>query len=110
MLTAAMIAGTAISTAAFDQPGQCTVTGYGTFDCDVVVDGQSLSFSLPDGGTLAFTLLEPALGVGYLLSPNAKAGQGITEMDGFAPIMDEPGCWARDQFEFCAMVFAGEAM
>ena len=32
---------------AFAQPGQCTVTGYGTFDCDVVVDGDGLHLAFP---------------------------------------------------------------
>ncbi len=95
---------------AFAQPGQCTVTGYGTFDCDVAVDGGGLSFALPDGDILAFTLVEPELGIGYLIASDAKPGQSPDEMAGLAPVADKPGCWARDEFEFCAMVFAGEAM
>ncbi len=109
MLAAAVFAGAAgMATLAAAQPGQCRVTGFGEFDCDVVLDGGGLSFSLPDGSTLAFTLEEAELGSAYLIGADAKPGQRPQELRDFIPGA-EPGCWMReDGFEFCAFVFEGE--
>ena len=109
MLAAAMIAGAAISTPAAAQPGQCSVTGIGTFDCEVVVDGGGFSFGLPDGDVLAFTLTEPSAGLAYLVRADAKPGQSPRELDEFAAVPGKPGCWAAENgYQFCAMVFEGE--
>jgi hypothetical protein len=109
MLAAAIFAGAAVSTPALAQPGQCSVTGLGTFDCDVVVDGGGFSFATPDGDVLAFTLVEPHLGLAYLIPSNAKPGQRPRELDEFTPVLGKPGCWAgQDDYQFCALVFEGE--
>lgn len=86
-------------------PGQCTVTGFGAFDCDVVLDGGGLTFELPDGRTFAFALIEEGVGTGYLIAADAAPGARPTELAGFKPVAEKPGCWARgEDFEFCAMV------
>ncbi|HEY0034978.1 MAG TPA: hypothetical protein VGB81_17080 [Devosia sp.] len=109
MLVAAVMAGAAIGTSAVAQPGQCSVTGYGTFDCDVVIDGGGFSFALPDGQVLAFTLSEADLGSAFLLAADAQPGKRPRELDDFKPKQSKPGCWVReDGFEFCALVFEGE--
>ena len=111
MLAAALLAGAAMMVIpAWAQPGQCSVTGAGTFACDVVVDGGGFSFGLPNGAVLAFTLSEPGLGTAYLIESDARPGQRPRELKDFAAVPDRPGCWAReDGFEFCALVFEGEA-
>jgi len=84
--------------------GQCSVTGYGTFDCDVTLDGGGLTFDLPDGQTLAFALTEADLGVAYLISADAAPGALPTELHEFRPIEGEAGCWesTRADYKFCA--------
>lgn len=109
MLAAAILAGAAISTPAWAQPGQCSVTGLGTFDCDVVVDGGGFSFTFPDGNVLAFTLIEPSLGLAFLIRSDAKPGQRPRELGEFTPAPDNAGCWAGNNgYQFCALVFEGE--
>ena len=93
-------------TVASAAPGQCTVSGYDTFDCDVALDGGGLTFALPDGQTFAFALVEEGEGLGYLIASDARAGQRPDELGTFTPIADEPGCWAggRDVERFCVLV------
>lgn len=94
-----------MAVAAAAAPGQCTVTGYGTFDCDVVTDGGGLTFDLPDGRTFAFALLEEGRGSAYLIGADAAPGSLPEELAGFAAVDGQPGCWARDEdFEFCVLV------
>ena len=77
-------------------PGQCTVTGYDAFDCDVALDGGGLTFTLPDGQIFAFTLIEEGMGTAYLIDPEAAPGQRPDELREFSAIEGKPGCWARD--------------
>lgn len=109
MLAAAMFAAAAMTGPAAAQPGQCSVSGWGTFDCDVVVDGGGLSFALPDGAVWAFTLTEADMGLGYLFPSDGGSGNRPRAQGEFQP-STKPGCWANlDEFEFCALVFEGEA-
>lgn len=109
MLAAAIMAGVAMSTPAWAQPGQCSVTGIGTFACEVVVDGGGFSFALPDGDVLAFTLIEPDLGLAYLIRNGARPGQRPRELDEFTPVPGAPGCWSgANGYQFCAAVFEKE--
>jgi hypothetical protein len=109
MLAAAIFAAAAIGGPATAQPGQCSVTGWGTFDCDVVVDGGGFSFGLPDGAMLAFTLTEPDIGLAYLIPADSEPGQRPRPQGEFQPVNGKPGCWAnQDGYEFCAMVFEGK--
>lgn len=87
-------------------PGQCTVSGYDTFDCDVAMDGGGLTFTLPDGQTFAFALVEENEGLGYLIAPDARPGQRPDELGSFTPAEGEPGCWLgeRDIDRFCVLV------
>lgn len=86
-------------------PGQCTVTGYDTFDCDVALDGGGLTFALPDGRTFAFALLEEGVGEAYLIAADAAPGAPPEVLGGLLAVADKPGCWARDEdFEFCVLV------
>jgi hypothetical protein len=95
----------AMAMAASAAPGQCAVTGYGTFDCDVVLDGGGLTFGLPDGGIFAFALVSEAAGEAYLIAPGSAPGQPPQTLRELRPVEGEPGCWARgDEFEFCALV------
>jgi hypothetical protein len=100
-----VVATGAMTTAAMAAPGQCTVTGYDTFDCDVALDGSGLTFGLPDGRTFAFTLIEEGVGTAFMIAADARPGQLPEELREFRPVDDRPGCWARDEsFEFCVLV------
>ena len=89
--------------AAIAAPGQCTVSGVGTFACDVTMDGGGLTFDLPDGQTFAFALIEDGKGVGYLVAADAAPGQPPEELGDFLPVPGEDGCWVnRKEYKFCA--------
>lgn len=96
----------AVVTSAMAMPGQCTVTGYGWFDCEVVLDGAGLAFDLPDGRTFAFTLTEEGSGTGFLGDADPEPGQYPKVLQGFSALENKPGCWASEQedFEFCVLV------
>ena len=88
-------------------PGECTVTGYGTFPCDVAMDGAGLTFALPDGDSFAFALVSEGEGLGYLIAEDAAPGRRPKEMGGFEPAPGQQGCWrsTKDQsFQFCAAI------
>nr|WP_314258656.1 hypothetical protein [uncultured Devosia sp.] len=104
-LVAATLIWGAMVVAAVAAPGQCTVSGYDTFDCDVALDGQGLTFALPDGQTFAFALTGADEGVAYIIGTDARPGSSPEELRGFAAVDGKPGCWARsDEFEFCVLV------
>lgn len=108
MFTGAMlVASLALAAPALAVSGQCSLTGYDEFDCEVETDGAGLTFALPDGQTFAFALIEEDEGLGYLIAADARPGQLPEELGTFAPIADEPGCWQaeRDETKFCALVF-----
>ena len=95
----------AMAVAAYAAPGQCTVTGYDTFDCDVALDGGGLTFGLPDGRTFAFALAEDGVGTGYLMAADGAPGTRPEELHGLTAVDGRPGCWAReDEFEFCVLI------
>jgi len=95
----------AMVTLAAAAPGQCTVTGYDTFDCDVALDGGGLTFELPDGRVFAFTLIEDGVGTAYLIDSAAAPGQVPEALAEFRAVEGKPGCWAREQdYEFCVLV------
>lgn len=86
-------------------PGQCSVTGYDNFDCDVALDGGGLTFDLPDGGIFAFTVIEEDLGEVYLIAADAAPGQPPRVLRDFRPLDGQPGCWARDaDYQFCVLL------
>lgn len=104
-LVAATLIWGAMVVAASAAPGQCTVTGYDAFACDVALDGQGLTFALPDGKTFAFALTGADEGAAYVINADAAPGSLPEELRGFAAVDGEPGCWARgDDFEFCVLV------
>ena len=108
MITGAMLAASlAFAAPALAVSGQCSLTGYDEFDCDVATDGGGLTFALPDGQTFAFVLVEENQGIGYLIAADARPGQLPEDLGTFAPLPDEPGCWLaeRDEAKFCALVF-----
>ena len=95
----------AMVTLAAATPGQCTVAGFDTFDCDVALDGGGLTFELPDGKTFAFTLSEEGVGTAFLIAADAQPGQRPEELGQFSAVEGEPGCWARDEdYQFCVLV------
>jgi hypothetical protein len=95
----------AMAAAASAAAGECSVTGYDTFDCDVVLDGGGLTFGLPDGGIFAFALLADGVGEAYLIAPGSAPGQPPQMLRDLRPVDGKAGCWAReDAFEFCALV------
>lgn len=87
-------------------PGQCTVTGYDSFPCEVTLDGGGLTFGLPDGQTFAFALVAEGKGQAYRISPDAGPGRIPDDLGTFKAVEDEAGCWAstRDEFRFCVLV------
>jgi len=108
MFTGAMlVVSLALATPALAAPGQCSLTGYDAFECDVETDGGGLTFSLPDGQIFAFALTDENEGLGYRIPTDATPGQRPLELGAFAPVPAEPGCWQaeRNETKFCASVF-----
>ena len=97
----------ALAVPAWAVSGQCSLTGYETFDCDVTTDGGGLTFGLPDGQTFAFALTGEEEGLGYRIAADAAPGQLPVEMGAFVPAADAPGCWQSEKNDtrFCALVF-----
>ena len=86
-------------------PGQCSFTGYGSFGCDVVLDGGGITFGLPDGQVFAFALTAPDEGQGYLIGAEARPGQRPRELGRFTSVPEEAGCWTDgEDLQFCAQV------
>jgi hypothetical protein len=104
IVTGAALLGLALAVPALAAPGQCSVTGYDTFECDVSVDGGGLTFGLPDGQIFAFALVAADEGLGYRIAADAAPGQRPVELGTFRPVEGEPGCWLgeRDGTKFCA--------
>ena len=92
--------------AAVAAPGQCTFTEYGTFDCDVAVDGGGLTFGLPDGQTFVFAQIERGEGPGYLIGADVRPGAAPRALGEFAPVAGEAGCWESTgkDYKFCVLV------
>ena len=108
LITGAMLAASlALAAPALAASGQCSLTGYDAFACDVETDGGGLTFALPDGRTFAFALIGENEGLGYLIGADVAPGQIPDELGAFAPLPDEPGCWQAEQDDtrFCALVF-----
>lgn len=103
---AALLAGFALAGSAVAAPGQCEMTGYDSFDCDVIVDGGGLTFGLPDGQIFAFALVNDQEGQAYRIAADAVPGQRPVELGTFVPAENEPGCWmgTRSELKFCALV------
>lgn len=103
---AAMLMGLALAVPAGAAPGQCSMTGYDTFQCDVTVDGGGLTMGLPDGRTFVFVHEADGEGLGFLIAADARPGQSPQELGRFSPVEGEPGCWvgAKDETRFCAAV------
>ena len=94
-----------MTTLAMAAPGQCTVTGFGSFDCDVTLDGGGLTFPLPNGQTFVFALTEADKGEVYLIDADAAPGQRPEELREFSAVAGQPGCWARDEdYSFCVLI------
>ncbi|MCW5722296.1 MAG: hypothetical protein KIS86_14235 [Devosia sp.] len=103
---AALLAGFALAGSAVAAPGQCEMTGYDSFACDVTIDGGGLTFALPDGQIFAFALVAENEAHGYRIAADAAPGQRPVELGSFVPVENEPGCWfgAKAEIRFCAMV------
>jgi hypothetical protein len=95
-----------MAVAAVAAPGQCTFADYGTFDCDVTVDGGGLTFGLPDGKTFVFAQIEDGEGLGYLIGADAGPGARPKELGELAPANGEAGCWESSDgdYKFCVLV------
>lgn len=104
---AVLAAGFALAVPAWAVSGQCSLTGYESFECDVTTDGGGLTFDLPDGQTFAFAVTGEGEGFGYRIAADAAPGQRPVELGTFVPAPDEPGCWqsVRNETRFCALVF-----
>ncbi len=91
--------------AAWAAPGQCMVSGYETFPCDVAVDGGGVTFGLPDGQVFAFALTAADEGLGYLIAAEAGPGSPPDELGRFTRVPGEDGCWMHDEdLQFCVLV------
>lgn len=89
------------------EPAQCSVTDFGTFDCNLARDGAGLTFLLPNGQVFAFALTGDGEGSGYLgPSPQAPEAAPI-ELGRMTPAIGAPGCWVggKNGFAFCVQVF-----
>lgn len=103
---AVLLAGLALAGPAMAVPGQCSMTDYGSFACDVTADGGGITFALPDGQVFVFAHLADGAGQGYLIAADAAPGRLPQALGEFVPVDDEPGCWhdARDTRKFCAAI------
>ncbi|ODT64774.1 MAG: hypothetical protein ABS75_34095 [Pelagibacterium sp. SCN 63-23] len=101
---AVLLVGFALAGPAMAAPGQCTMTGYDSFECDVTVDGGGITFALPDGQTFVFAHISDGEGLGYLHPAELRPGRYPEELGAFRPLEDEPGCWLgdKDGTKFCA--------
>lgn len=100
---ALLLAGLAPVVPAAASPGQCSVTGFDVFECDVNVDGGGITFALPDGRTFVFSHVAGGEGFGYVLPAESRPGALPQELGAFAPVEGEDGCWfgAKDEITFC---------
>lgn len=103
---AVLLLGLAPAVPAFATPGQCSMTGYDDFECDVAADGGGITFGLPDGQVFAFALTAENEGIGYRIAADAAPGQAPKALGTFHPVDGEPGCWIgeRDATKFCAAI------
>lgn len=101
---AVLLAGLAFAGPAQAADGQCSVTGFGEFDCDVAVDGGGITFTLPDGQTFVFAHVADGEGLGYLGAADPRPGTYPEELGSFVPVEGQDGCWygAKDDITFCA--------
>lgn len=103
---AALLIGLALAVPALAAPGECALTGYDSFDCDVAVDGGGITFDLPDGKVFVFAQTADGEGLGYLIAADAAPGSPPEELGRFSPVDGEAGCWlgSKDGLKFCAAV------
>ncbi|UYO00799.1 MAG: hypothetical protein KIT02_06220 [Devosia sp.] len=106
VLTGAVLFGLALAVPAMAAPGECSFTGYESFDCDVAADGGGVTFTLPDGDLFVFAQTEDGEGLGYRIAADVKPGQRPEELGAFSPVEGEPGCWlgSKDELKFCAAI------
>lgn len=104
MTGAALAFGLALAAPAAAAPGQCSMTGYGEFACDVNVDGGGITFSVPGGETFVFVHEANGEGAGFLIPAEPTPGRRPAELGRFAPAEGQPGCWFgdKDDITFCA--------
>ncbi len=101
---AVLLAGLALAVPANAAPGECSVTGYDTFECDVSVDGGGIAFMLPDGRSFVFAHVADGAGLGYIGAADPRPGSYPEELGSFLPVAGEDGCWLgeKDGLKFCA--------
>lgn len=104
MTGAALAFGLALAVPAAAAPGQCSMTGYGDFACDVDVDGGGITFALPDGQMFVFAHEADGEGPGYLIAAEPQPGRAPEGLGRFVPVDGEEGCWsaAESELTFCA--------
>lgn len=100
---AVLLAGLALAGPAMAEPGQCSMTDYGSFECDVTADGGGVSFALPDGQVFVFVHVAEGAGPAFLISEPGRVPHALGD---FAPVEGEPGCWHNeaDTRKFCAAI------
>ena len=103
---AVLVASLVLAVPAWAVSGQCSMTGFSSFECDIDTDGGGLTFALPSGETFAFALTAPETGLGYSIAADAAPGKRPTELGAFSAVADEPGCWQSDSEDtkFCVLV------
>ena len=103
---AALVVSLVLAVPALAVSGQCSMTGFSNFDCDVDTDGGGLTFALPSGATFTFAVTTPETGLGYSIAADAAPGERPTELGAFGAVESEPGCWQsdRDETKFCVLV------
>lgn len=102
----ALGAGLALAAPALGAPGQCSMTGYESFACEISADGGGITFTLPDGQFFAFVHTGDGEGPGYLTPADPTPGHSPRLLGSFAPAMAAPGCWrdAERDITFCAAI------
>jgi hypothetical protein len=101
---AVLVFGLVLAVPAHAAPGQCTMTGFDDFACEVNVDGGGITFDLPSGETFVFAHVANGEGLGYLISAEPQPGARPEELGSFVPMNGQDGCWfgEEDEITFCA--------
>ncbi|WP_169195126.1 hypothetical protein [Devosia sp. MC1541] len=103
---AALLFCCALAVPALGASGECSLTGYDSFACDVAVDGGGITFALPNGDTFVFAHEADGAGLGYVIAADSQPGRSPAQLGRFFPVADRDGCWFAPikEITFCASI------
>ncbi|MBJ7576989.1 hypothetical protein JHC09_03705 [Devosia sp. MC532] len=103
---AALLFCCALAVPALGASGECSLTGYDSFACDVAVDGGGITFALPNGDTFVFAHEADGAGPGYVIAADSQPGRSPAQLGRFFPVADRDGCWFAPikEITFCASI------